>query len=522
MKLANLLLATLNLYGLSDAWSLQFPFNNYIEKANGNSEKESIENSFNNNFTPFPVGDITQLVLQSNLFNSNSNKRKAKSKSKKINKNWDTVTDASLDDKLRIQKIFNPEILGIDPNVTQYTGYLDTDDDSKHFFFWFFESRNDPENDPIILWLNGGPGCSSMTGLFFELGPSSIDVNLKPIYNEYAWNQNASVIFLDQPVNVGFSYSDSDSISNTIAAGKDVYSFLKLFFKKFPNYSNLDFHIAGESYAGHYIPIFASEILSHDDRNFNLTSVMIGNGLTDPLTQYKYFIPMACDEENPILNHDDCQSMEDSLDRCISLIESCYNSQSVWTCVPASLYCNNAQLGPYQKTGKNVYDIRKNCNGPLCYKDLENIDRYLNLDYVQEAIGAEVSDFQSCNFDINRNFLFAGDWMKPYQTAVTDLLNKDLPVLIYAGDKDFICNWLGNEAWTNVLPWKNSENFANEKITKWYTDGEHTGNFKNYDNLTFLRIFDGGHMVPYDVPESALNMLNSWIHNNFTLENGKK
>src|SRR5271154_4615180 len=103
----------------------------------------------------------------------------------------------------------------------------------------FFESRNDPQNDPVVLWLNGGPGCSSLTGLFLELGPASIDENLKLVHNPYSWNANASVIFLDQPVNVGFSYSGS-SVTNTIAAGKDVYALLTLFFKQFPEYATQD------------------------------------------------------------------------------------------------------------------------------------------------------------------------------------------------------------------------------------------------------------------------------------------
>ena len=88
-----------------------------------------------------------------------------------------------------------------------------------------FESRNDPKNDPIILWLNGGPGCSSSTGLFFELGPSSINKTLHPVYNPYSWNSNASVIFLDQPVGVGYSYTGGDEVKNTLTAAKDVYVF---------------------------------------------------------------------------------------------------------------------------------------------------------------------------------------------------------------------------------------------------------------------------------------------------------
>ncbi|MCQ6513304.1 S10 family peptidase, partial [Vibrio parahaemolyticus] len=76
------------------------------------------------------------------------------------------------------------------------------------------------------------------------------------VNNPESWNNNASVIFLDQPVNVGYSYSGG-SVSNTVAAGKDIYALLTLFFHQFPEYAKQDFHIAGESYAGHYIPVFA-------------------------------------------------------------------------------------------------------------------------------------------------------------------------------------------------------------------------------------------------------------------------
>lgn len=273
-----------------------------------------------------------------------------------------------------------------------------------------------------------------------ELGPSSIDKKIDVKYNPYSWNANASVIFLDQPVNVGYSYSGGQ-VSNTVAAGKDVYALMTLFFHQFPQYAKQPFHIAGESYAGHYIPVFASEILSHKNRNINLQSVLIGNGLTDGLTQYPEYRPMACGEGGykAVLSPNECQAMDNALPRCLSLIERCYDSESVWSCVPASIYCNNAMIGPYQKTGLNVYDISRKCedSGNLCYPDLGWIAEYLNEDRVKKALGAEVSKYDSCNFDINRNFLFQGDWMKPFHRLVPGIL-KEIPVLIYAGKLDFI------------------------------------------------------------------------------------
>lgn len=312
---------------------------------------------------------------------------------------------------MRTKKV-DPKKLGVD-RVKQYSGYLDDDEEDKHLFYWFFESRNDPKKDPVVLWLNGGPGCSSLTGLFMELGPSSINEKIELKYNDFSWNANASVIFLDQPVNVGYSYSGG-SVSNTVAAGKDVYALMTLFFKQFPEYAKQDFHIAGESYAGHYIPVFASEILSHKKRNINLQSVLIGNGLTDGLTQYEYYRPMACGDGGwpSVLSDTECRAMDNALPRCQSLIQRCYDSESTWACVPASIYCNNALLAPYQRTGQNVYDVRGKCEDEsnLCYSELGYISKYLNQKDVMSALGAEVSSYDSCNFDINRNFLFAGDW----------------------------------------------------------------------------------------------------------------
>jgi cathepsin A (carboxypeptidase C) len=381
----------------------------------------------------------------------------------------------------------------------------------------FFESRNDPKNDPVVLWLNGGPGCSSLTGLFLELGPSSINKAGKLVNNEFSWNNNASVIFLDQPVNVGYSYS-SQSVSNTVAAGKDVYALLTLFFHQFPEYAKQDFHIAGESYAGHYIPVFASEILSHEPRNINLKSVLIGNGLTDGHTQYGFYRPMACGEGGypAVLTPSECQSMDNALPRCQSLIQSCYDSESVWSCVPASIYCNNAMMGPYQKTGRNVYDIRGKCEdgNNLCYSALGYITKYLNRRDVMEALGVEVSGYESCNFDINRNFLFQGDWMQPFHRLVPGLLEK-LPVLIYAGDADFICNWLGNQAWTDALDWPGNKDFNRADIEKLRvggsSKGDSYGNVKSSGHLTFMQIFQAGHMTPMDQPEPSLDFLNRWL-----------
>jgi cathepsin A (carboxypeptidase C) len=416
---------------------------------------------------------------------------------------------------LRVKKV-DPAKLGVD-SVKQYSGYLDDEENDKHLFYWFFESRNDPKNDPVVLWLNGGPGCSSLTGLFLELGPATINKKIEVVNNPNAWNNNASVIFLDQPINVGYSYG-SGKVSTTVDAGKDVYALLSLFFEQFPEYAEQDFHIAGESYAGHYIPAFSAEILSHKDRNINLQSVLVGNGLTDGYTQYEYYRPMACGDGGypAVVDESTCQSMDNALPRCQSLINSCYSSQSAWTCVPAAMYCNSAIIGPYQRTGANPYDVRQKCedDGNLCYSALGYISEWLNRREVMEALGVEVDGYDSCNFDINRDFLLHGDWMFPMFRLVPKLLEQ-IPVLIYAGDADFICNWLGNRAWVNALEWKGQKSFVDAETKDLKIAGDKKdhkyGNVKSSGNFTFMQIYKAGHMTPMDQPEASIDFLNRWL-----------
>lgn len=91
----------------------------------------------------------------------------------------------------------------------------------------------------------------------------------------------------------------------------------------------------------------------------------------------------------------------------------------------------------------------------------------------------------------------AGDWMRPYHTAIPPLLEDGIRVLIYAGDADFICNWMGNKAWTLELPWSGQKGFKAAEDKTWYSDigKEDGGEVRTYGNFTFLRAYGGGHMV---------------------------
>jgi len=166
-------------------------------------------------------------------------------------------------------------------------------------------------------------------------------------------------------------------------------------------------------------------------------------------------------------------------------------------------------IGPYQQTGMNVYDQRKKCEvPPLCY-DFSPVTTWLNSADVQTQLGVN-KKWASCDFGIN--FQFQGDWMQRYDTKLVDLLASGVRVLIYAGDCDFICNWLGNKHWTLKLDWAHSAEFNAAADEPFNVNGKEAGRLRTANGFSFLQVYQAGHMVPMDQPEVAVEMLNLFIN----------
>ncbi|GJE97822.1 Serine carboxypeptidase [Phanerochaete sordida] len=428
-----------------------------------------------------------------------------------------------------------------DPSVKQYSGYLDITT-GKHLFFWFFEARRSPEKAPLTLWLNGGPGCSSMTGLLFELGPCKIaDKGHNTTFNPYSWNIHSNMIFLDQPVNVGYSYSDDGSrVDNTLDSAEDVYAFLQLFFKRHPQYAATPFHLAAESYGGTYAPHMASAIHRHNDElrlarvpldttHINLASVILANGDTDPYTQFPILPEYLCEGPYPVLHGKDCDAMRDIARTCQRLIGMCYAIDSPFVCGPAQSYCFKElyEFPPLERLGLNPYDVRKKCdpeeNGDHCYEEILWVDTWLNDFQVKRALGVpQQLHFESCSLEVNEGFMRRGDGMRNSAAPLPELVDAGVRLLVYAGNADLGCNFMGNEAWLAKLPNRYHQEFAASKSEKWaiLTSGRVAGEVRTagsngFDagNVTFVQVYEAGHMAPYDQPEAAFDLFTRWIMN---------
>ncbi|KAJ7950921.1 Carboxypeptidase [Quillaja saponaria] len=148
-----------------------------------------------------------------------------------------------------------------------YSGYVNVD--GKNLFYYFVTSEKNQSNDPVVLWLNGGPACSSFDGFVYEHGPFNFEAGKQegslPILhlNPYSWSKVSNIIYLDSPAGTGLSYSTNSSQYTTgdFQTASDTYAFLLKWFELFSEFVPNPFYISGESYAGIYIPTLAAEIV---------------------------------------------------------------------------------------------------------------------------------------------------------------------------------------------------------------------------------------------------------------------
>lgn len=323
--------------------------------------------------------------------------------------------------------------------------------------------------------------------LLTENGPCSVNSDGSgTVRNPNSWTETANVLWLDQPAGVGFSYGE-ETDSNENMVGEDAYYFLQAFFQTYPEYQSNPLYIVGESYGGHYVPAIAHRVwLGNKEKKektipLKLTGIAIGkcttvslvyiaeyllyfftnknaasfcslegNGLTDPEHQYPLYVEMVSNNSHGIKILDDgtVDAMREVVPKCVALIQKCNSGDGMvdsFACQAAFLLCNAGLTSPYQMTGLNPYDIRKTCDvPPLCY-DFGPMKRFLNSKTTKQALHVDAEhshSWETCNFGINAKF--HTDWMKDFSGEIADLLNDGIPALIYAGDVDFICNYLGN------------------------------------------------------------------------------
>ncbi|KAJ7288118.1 Alpha/Beta hydrolase protein [Mycena rebaudengoi] len=357
-----------------------------------------------------------------------------------------------------------------------------------------------------------------------ELGPCRI-VNAEngTVFHQESWTSKANVFFIDQPIGVGFSYADhGETVSTTEEAAEDIAAFVAIFFAHFSKFQGRGFHMAGESYGGRYIPLFAAAVYDQNPRlieaglpPINLTSIIIANGMTDLLSMIPTWVEMQCSPASmpPTPPVQDIKY----LPRCQKWMKaSCQDQFDLINCKAAGAFCEEHIVDPYFSIGRNPYDVTKYCEGNSgqCYdliRPCSQIIAYLNKKDVQELLGVRPGEFLGYSPTVNSAFHAGMDRAKGTTEYVAGLLERNVRVLIYAGSYDWVCNWVGNERWTLALEWSGQVAFRAEPLREWTVDGRRAGKTRSAQGFTFATLDAAGHLAPYDKPKESLEMINRWL-----------
>jgi len=457
---------------------------------------------------------------------------------------------------------------GIDklPFFKQYSGYLKASS-TKRFHYWFAESQNNPATDPVVLWLNGGPGCSSLDGFLSENGPLLVLDNNTLHENKYSWNKEANVIYLESPAGVGYSYDSTGQVqTDDDEVAQNNYNALVDFFAKFPEYAKNDFYITGESYGGIYIPTLSIKILEQKNMKLkvhqvqspnppiNLKGMAIGNGLisyninTNSLIFFGNYhgiigevlwndlVFYCCKNNNA--SRDNCDFAGSTDGNCRDFTEQAlqfiYNGGlNIYALYQDCTIDNDffgGSLKRYQsdmKSHLNHLDEKKQAEflqkvkvhrsvsedilygSPPCIDDAA-VTGYLNRKDVREALHIEdgLPEWQICSDAVTDSY------RRTYQDMFSQykrlFLEDDFRILLYYGDTDMACNFLGGEWFVDQLGLE-----LKQARAPWFTSkGQVAGYDMVFDkHLTYTTIRGAGHMVPQWKPTYAYEMLTSFLKN---------
>ena len=386
------------------------------------------------------------------------------------------------------------------------SGLITISKEKGDIFYWLFKPRSENIEAPLAIWLNGGPGSSSMLGLFYENGPFKIEgkyPNQKLETRDISWNENLNILYVDQPRGVGFSKLIGNPCSEELCVADDMYIFIHKFFDLHTEYIYKPFYLTGESYAGHYLPAIARKLFDFPDPKINFMGIAIGNPCTDPIRQeglYAYYLKLNGITNTPQYIFDKTRELLCQLLLKLKIPNDYLNLDICWDWTvhfPANLY------------NFNRYNIKTSIN-----YDFSALNDYLNQSEIKKSLGIfdERKYIQTSDYIWN---IFAYDFLQSQLFNVNYLLENGVNILIYVGMDDFLANYLGTEAWVAAMDWSKANLWDSVPELDWVVDDVKSGYSKKLLNLKLLKILNSGHLVPMDQPKIAFDMIMDFIfHNN--------
>ncbi|KAG1365326.1 serine carboxypeptidase-like 26 [Cocos nucifera] len=409
------------------------------------------------------------------------------------------------------------------PSLSHFSGYITVNrENGRALFYWFFEAQTEPFKRPLLLWLNGGPGCSSIGyGAAVELGPLRVKrygTGLE--FNKYAWNKEANLLFLESPIGVGFSYtntsSDLDKLEDSFVA-EDAYSFLLNWLRRFPQYQAHDFYISGESYAGHYVPQLAELVYGRnkDRKNYpyiNLKGFIVGNPETNDyydskgLVEYAWSHAVVSDRAYELVNRVCDFKLFNWTNECnnaMNMLFDQYKVIDIYNIYAPKCNLDQASSSTYETNAKrsSLKRLRMYSGYDPCFSNYA--EEYFNKPDVKKSLHALVGGKNNGSDSILNTYNFTVSSVLPIYSK---LVKAGLRIWLYSGDTDGRVPVIGTRYCVEALglPLKS-------QWQPWYHNNQVGGRFVEYQGLTMVTVRGAGHLVPLSKPAEALVLINTFL-----------
>ncbi|XP_057965128.1 serine carboxypeptidase 2-like [Malania oleifera] len=420
----------------------------------------------------------------------------------------------------------------------QYAGYVTVDElKGRSLFYYFVEAIHDPSSKPLILWLNGGPGCSSFGvgamgdwSIIIWGGWTKLSSRPANPVSKAPWlgggKRVANVLFVESPAGVGFSYSNTTSdynLSGDKRTAEDTYTFLMRWFKRYPLYKNRDFYIMGESYSGFYIPELADTIIKRNmvssSSIIQLKGIMIGNGIMNDATDHKgvydyvWSHALISDETHQgLVDHcsqnyssPTCEDYEERIESEVGPIDFYSIYSPVCSADYSSEYSSSSSAS--RRRERHAADQHIAAGFDPC--DGEYVHAYVNLPQVQKLLHANTTNLPY-TWEFCSRMIGSDNWMDSPSTmfpAYKRLIAHGLRIWLYSGDVDAV---------VPVSSTRYSIHALNLTVTKpwqpWLDDLNQVGGYRVvYEGLTFSTVRGAGHEVPRLQPRRALSLLKHFL-----------
>jgi len=414
-------------------------------------------------------------------------------------------TDAALQEARELARVYLPDY-NEDMNFESYSGYLTIDKaQDSNTFFWFFPAQINGENAPVTIWLEGGPGVSSMFGLLFESGPFGVDANMRLVKREHTWAYDHHMLYIDNPVGTGFSFTGSLAgyCRNETCVGESLYEAVQQFLDLFPQLRTNELYVTGESYAGKYVPALSYTIHKKNptaEKHINFKGMAIGDGLTEPRNMTNYgdmlygfgllgdhmhqeFLTIQA-KINQLMDEKQWMAAFKEWDLLLNGDETPY----------PTLFANATGL-------TNYFNFEHNGPPP----GLGLLGQYLNLADVRRAIHVGNLTFHSGEVVEKMLLEDIPQGVKPW---VEELLQDgSYKVMFYSGQNDIIVGYPLTRTFIRTLQWPGAEDFKNAPRNIWKVVGEVAGYVQSSGAFTEVLVRSAGHMVAQDQPAWALDLV---------------